>query len=154
MYRFRKVFLATLLGWAMLAQNASLMMNPDVRRVGMKLACLCGACKNAVGDCPMMGCHYAIPGRERIEQMQSTGMEDQAIVDKFVEQQGLKALVVPPAEGFNLAVWVMPGVMILLGLYAIYIYIQRFRKPAVAGPGISVSEHYKELAAKDLDKLD
>lgn len=153
MYRLRKIILASLLGWAMLAQNASLMMNQDVRRVGMKLACLCGACKNAVGDCPMMGCHYSLPGRERIEQMQSAGMNDQAIVDKFVEQEGLKALVVPPTEGFSLAVWVMPGVMILMGLFAIYIYINRFRKPAPATP-VRVSDHYKELAAKDLDKLD
>ena len=75
MHRLRNIFLGSILGIAMLAQNASLMMNPDVKRVGMKLACLCGACKNSVGDCPMIGCHYAIPGREKIEQMQKTGMQ-------------------------------------------------------------------------------
>src|SRR5690606_5239102 len=144
MHRLRNIFLGSILGIAMLAQNASLMMNPDVKRVGMKLACLCGACKKSVGDCPMIGCHYAIPGREKIEQMQKTGMEDQAVVDKFVEQQGIKALVVPPAEGFNLAVWVMPGVMILLGLMAIYFYIQRFRKPTATG-ATQVSAYYNEL---------
>ncbi len=153
MHRFRKILLGSILGIAMLAQNASLMMNPDVKRVGMKLACLCGACKNSVGDCPMIGCHYAVPAREQIDQMQKANMEDQAIVDKFIEQQGIKALVVPPAEGFNLAVWVMPGVMIFLGLMVIYFYIQRLRKPAATGTA-HVSTHYNELAAKDLDKLD
>lgn len=137
----------------MLAQNASLMVNPNVRRVGMKLACLCGACKNSVGDCPMMGCHYSLPGREKIAQMQAAGASDENIVSKFIEQEGLKALVVPPTSGFSLAVWVMPGVMILLGLYAIYIYIQRFRKPAPAIP-LTVPDRYKELAAKDIEKLD
>lgn len=85
--------------------------------------------------------------------MQAAGTSDENIISKFIEQEGLKALVVPPTEGFSLAVWVMPGVMLILGLYAIYVYIQRFRKPASA-PHIAVSDRYKELAAKDLDKLD
>lgn len=128
------------------------MMNPNVRRVGMKLACLCGVCKNSVGDCPMMGCHYAGTGREKIAQMQSIGASDENIVGKFIEEQGLKALVVPPASGFNLTAWVMPFLMLALGLYAIYVYVQKIKRPAEA-PATPAAK-YDDLARQELDKLD
>lgn len=146
----RVALFALLTGWC-LGQNASLMMNQNVRRVGMRLACLCKSCKNTVGDCQMMGCGYAGGSRERISQMQTVGASDEQIVAKFVSERGTMALAVPPAEGFNLSVWVAPFAMLLIGLYAIYVYLQRARMP-VAAPA-SVSARHQELAGKDLDQI-
>ena len=152
MRRFRKFAAILLLAVGCLGQSASLMMNPNVKRVGMKLACLCGVCKNSIGDCVMMGCHYAGSGRQKIAQMQSIGANDENIVGKFIEEQGLKALVVPPASGFNLTAWVMPFLMMALGLYAIYVYVQKLKRPLEASA--TPSAKYDDLAQKELDRID
>ena len=52
-----------------LAQSASELQTPEIRRVGDKLACLCGACKNTVATCQMLHCHYAYPARQKIARM-------------------------------------------------------------------------------------
>src|ERR1041384_7242036 len=78
---------------AVLAQDArenakgvseSGIMSADVRRVGMRLACLCRSCKNTVGDCAMLECGYCAPMRKRIAAMQASGQSDDAIVNAIV----------------------------------------------------------------------
>lgn len=139
-----------------LAQSSTEFLTPAVRRVGDKLACLCGSCKNTVATCQMLGCHYSSPARETIAKLQATGMSDQAIVDEFVKKEGLKALAVPPTEGFSLLGWAMPFVAIGIGLAVIYLFIKRFHKPAAAGAPIdnAVLDKYHEQIEKDLAKLE
>lgn len=151
----RRLVLGLLLATLSLAQVSSELLTPEIRRVGFRLACLCGSCKNSVGDCAMLECHYSKPARERIRDMQARGMSDDAIVDDFVKREGKRALVVPPAEGiYNLAWW-MPPLMVGLGLALIYWYIERTRKPAkVEEVDAKVLERYKDSIEKDLAKLD
>lgn len=139
-----------------LGQVSSELITPDIRRVGMKLACLCGSCKNSVGDCPMLACHYAMPAREKIRDLQAQGKSDQQIIDQFVADEGLRALVVPPAEGFNLLAWLMPFAMLGIGLAAIWWFIKRYAKPAPASPDLdpALLERYQASIDKDLSKLD
>lgn len=140
-----------------LAQNASELVTPEIRRVGERLACLCGSCNNSVGTCQMLGCHYTHPAREKIAKRQAEGAPDQQIVDEFVKEQGKKALVVPPVEGLFLAAWVMPFAMIAIGLAGIWWFIRRYRRPAIAGAPVVETddlERYQEQIDKDLAKLD
>jgi cytochrome c-type biogenesis protein CcmH len=152
---FTRALAFTLLAAFSLGQVSSELVTEDIRRVGSKLACLCGSCKNSVGDCAMLACHYSKPARERIKAMQAEGKPDQAIVDDFVKTEGIRALVVPPAEGFNLLAWVMPFAMIGIGLASIWWFIKRFSKPAAA-PDLDprVLERYQDTIEKDLSKLD
>ena len=103
---------------------------PDVRRVGGRLACLCKTCVETVGTCPMMQCHYSSPARQRIQQMAKEGKTDDQMVDVFVKENGIQALSVPPAEGFNAMVWIMPWAAAALGLGAIAWYVRRHSRPA------------------------
>jgi len=138
-----------------LAQVSSEYVTPDIRRVGHRLACLCGSCKNSIADCPMLACHYALPAREKIDKMQKAGSPDDAIVDAFIKEEGIRALVTPPAEGFNVMAWVMPPLMVGLGLALIWWFLTRMRKPAPV-PEIDpkLLERYKDSIEKDLAKLD
>jgi cytochrome c-type biogenesis protein CcmH len=156
MQRFQSKLLLILVAGLCLAQSASERVTPDMRRVGDKLACLCGSCKNTVANCPMLGCHYSSPAREKIAAMQAQGKGDQEIIDSFIKAEGLRALAVPPAEGFNLAAWVMPFVAIGLGLAFIYWFMQRNRRPAAALPQVDSAalDRYHEQIEKDLAKLD
>ena len=148
--------LGALLGAALVAQNSSGIMTPSVRRVGGKLACLCGGCKNTVGDCPMLQCHYASPTREKISALQLEGKAETAIVAAIVKENGLQALAVPPTEGFSLLAWVMPYVAVLMGLFAIWMFVRRFSASRQPAPHIdpAVLDRYQDRIEKDLAKLD
>lgn len=139
-----------------LAQSSSELLSPAVRRVGERLACLCGSCKNTVATCQMLGCHYSAPARERIAKMLAAGFSDDAIVEDFVKREGKRALAAPPAEGFHLLSWLMPFVALGIGLWAIYLYIHRFRKPAppLVKADSALLERYQEDIERDLAKLD
>ncbi len=153
----RSLILLILLTALSLAQVSSDGMTSDIRRVGSRLACLCGACKNSVGDCPMLGCHYSKPARDKIREMQAKGVSDDAIVADFVKQEGKRALVVPPSEGFFNLAWWMPPVMVGFGLMMVLAWIRRMKNPDSAPmPEVSaeVVDRYRDSIEKDLAKLE
>ena len=157
MRRWRTSVLAVLLAAISLAQSSSQFQTEAVKRVGVKLACLCGGCKNTVADCQMLECHYSSPARKRIAELQAAGRSDAQIIEEFIQKNGKQALAVPPAEGFNLLAWVMPFVAIAAGLGMIWAFIQRFRKPLVASNALADTatlSHYQEQIERDLKKLD
>lgn len=138
-----------------LTQTPTELLTPAVKRVGDKLACKCGACNNTVGNCPMLQCHYAHPARQRIMEAQAQGMSDEAIIAMFVKEKGLSALSSPPAEGFSLLSWVMPFVALAIGLGMIWLYIRKFRKPALAVPvEPAVDARYRERIEKEMKEFD
>jgi len=138
-----------------LAQVSSEFVTADIRRAGSRLACLCGSCKNSVGDCAMLGCHYSLPARQKIASLQAQGATDDAIIDSFVREKGKVALVVPPVEGFFGLAWWMPVVVMGLGLALVYWFIQRMSKPAPVAPVEQrVLDRYKESIEKDLASLE
>jgi len=144
-----------LLAGLSVAQVSSEFVTDEIRRVGSRLACLCGSCKNSVGDCAMLACGYSSPARQKIAALQARSVADDAIVEDFVKSEGIRALVTPPAKGFNLMAWIMPPVMIAFGLALIWWFLKRMRKP-VAVPEIDpkLLERYKDSIEKDLAKLD
>ena len=158
MPRWRSSFLVLLVTAISLAQTSDL-LDPNVRRVGEKLACLCGGCKNSVGTCPMLGCHYATPKRAQIRKALEEGKSDDQIVAAAVKEQGLQALVTPPAEGFNILAWLMPVVMIGLGLLAIALFLRHMnakRAAAANAPEVpaEVLDRYHEQIEKETSKLE
>jgi cytochrome c-type biogenesis protein CcmH len=151
--------LLTVLAALSLAQSSSALLTPQIRRVGGRLACLCGTCNNTVGDCPMLECHYTKPARERIAAMQNLGMSDNEIVNAIVKDKGLQALAAPPQEGFNLLAWIMPWIAVSMGLVAIWLFIRRLNRKkaaAAAAPELDpeVLNRYRENIEKDLANLD
>lgn len=139
-----------------LAQSSSDLLTPSIRRVGDRLACLCGACKNTVATCQMLGCHYSSPARERIAKLQGEGKNDDAIVADFISREGKRALAVPPAEGFHLLGWIMPFAALGLGVWMIYAFMKRYRKPEAAPVAVDQAalNRYHDQIEKDLAKLE
>jgi len=117
---------------ALMAQDPSSYLTASVLRVGAKLACRCGGCRNTIGTCPMLRCDSADPMRRRIAEMQRRGMSDDAIIAAIVREQGAVALASPPATGFGLLTWVMPGVALLTGFFVYSWFVRRNRRPPAA----------------------
>lgn len=106
----------------------------------------------------MLGCHYATPKREQIAKMLGEGKNEEQIVNAAVKQEGLQALVTPPAEGFNVLAWLMPFIMIGLGLVVIGFFIKRMSaKRAAAGtPELddAVLDRYHDQIEKETSRLE
>lgn len=138
------------------AQDPTSMMTPDIARVGSRLACRCGGCRNTVGDCPMIKCHSADPMRHRIHDMQATGKTDDQIVQTIVQEEGVVALASPPASGWGLFTWVMPGIALLLGFWIYSAWVRRNRKPAPAHSDAdnAVLERFRDQIDRELDESD
>ncbi len=150
-----KILMAAFVGLCF--TQAADIIPPDVRRIGSQLACLCTTCRNTVGDCTMLECHYSKPARTKIAAMLGTGASDDAIVSSFVKEQGVQALSVPPSEGFNSLLSWAPWLAGGMGLLAIAWFINRNRpKPASELPEIdqAMVEKYRETIEKDLANLD
>ena len=109
-------------------QDPTSLITPGVLRVGDKLACRCQTCRNTVGNCPMLHCGYTQPMRERIKKMQDAGMSDGNIINTIVQEQGVVALAAPPATGWGLFTWVMPGVALVFGFLIYSWWVRRNRK--------------------------
>ena len=157
MRRWRSSLILLILAVTSLAQTPSQAQIDAAKRVGMKLACLCGTCNNTVTECQMLECHYSKPAKARIAALLVAGSSGQAIIDGFVKEYGNRALAAPPAEGFNLLAWVMPFAAIAAGLGIIWLFIRRFRRPlAVAGMPADAEtlSRYQERIDKDLEKFD
>lgn len=131
------------------AQSPTSFITTDIRRAGENLACLCGACKNTVGTCQMLGCHYAAPAREKIAEMQKAGLDDEKVAAFFVKREGLKAFAVPPAEGFNALSWIMPPLALVMGLIGIAWWVRRSQKPVLAN---QLPDGSAERVRAELDK--
>jgi len=151
----RRLVLAIVLTIAALAQTASEKPSVDVRRVGAHLACKCG-CTDSVASCAMLECHFSKPAKEKIAQMQSVGMTDDQIVQSFVREYGAAIYLAPP----NAWGWIIPYSMVAVGLFVIYLFIKKYRKPkplVELGPTeIDDPElaKYKDQIEKDLANLE
>lgn len=102
------------------AQSAkTLLKDPDQARlfneVSNKLVCQCG-CQMVLKVCNHQNCPSALPMRREIERQIGAEMEPSTIVASFQAEYGLKVLSSPPMEGINLAAWIMPGFVGIIGL--------------------------------------
>ncbi len=122
---FKSLALLLLTVAALIGQDSTSYLTPDVSRVGERLACRCGGCRNTVGNCPMIRCSSADPKRQRIHQMKQAGMSDDAVVNTFVREEGIVALSAPPSGSWGgFITWVMPGVVLLLGFFVYLRYVK------------------------------
>ena len=122
-----------------LAQSAKTTLRDPVQakrfnEISDRLVCQCG-CNMVLRVCNHQNCPSAIPMRHSIEAQIGEGKDDDTIVAGFVEEHGMKVLSSPPAQGLNLAAWVMPGFALGVGLFAAWYFAIRWaakRKLAMA----------------------
>ena len=155
MQRFRSSLLVFVIAVAALAQTASEKPNVDVRRVGARLQCQCGGCKDSVATCSMLECHFSKPAKERIAQMQSVGMSDDQIVQAFVRDYGAVIYLSPP----NAFGWIVPYACVGLGLGLILLFIRKYKAKPMTNLGTVEPEDpelakYQEQIDQDTKNLD
>ncbi|MDX1387811.1 MAG: cytochrome c-type biogenesis protein [Acidobacteriota bacterium] len=104
--------------------------------------------------------HYSGPAsamKAEIREMLAAGKTEQEILDFYVAKHGNLILAVPPAEGFNLTVYLVPMGMLALGAVALVLVAKRWRArevevdPADEAP---LDPAYAERVKRELRDLD
>jgi cytochrome c-type biogenesis protein CcmH len=121
------------LGWVsrVAAQTPapSVPSDDDVNAVARQL--FCPVCENTPLDvCPTQACAQ---WRELIRTKLSQGWSAEQIKQYFATQYGARVLSEPPRQGLNWLVYIIPPVMILIGVYILYRAYLSMRKPVNVG---------------------
>lgn len=143
---------------AVLAAAAPAAAVPPVSSVSDKIMCLCG-CNSVLSVCPHPDCSWGIPAKEDIKQQLAAGKTPEAIIAQYVSKYGEQVLAAPTKRGFNMVVWVLPFIMLVIGAVVIY-YLARTwaarhadaTEEAAAVPA-RVEDHPDEMVRRMEDEL-
>lgn len=135
---------------------------PTQQDVEESLTCQCG-CGLTVHSCNHLQCPSAIPLRQEIREQMALGLGKNEILAHFQEKYGEKILSAPTTTGFNLAAWVMPFALLLLGTAFVAVTLRRWQRrgaqsrseePAPVAPAAPRTALERELdrELRDLDK--
>ncbi|MGI8715452.1 MAG: cytochrome c-type biogenesis protein [Solirubrobacteraceae bacterium] len=92
--------------------------------------------------------------RDYIRGLILQGQNRQQIEHNLVEQYGPAVLAKPPAQGFNLFVYIIPPVVLLLGIIMLVITIPRWRRRTREAAAVAPASSHPELSADDARRLD
>jgi cytochrome c-type biogenesis protein CcmH/NrfF len=129
------------------------------KTLGIKLMCNCG-CGDSAGQCSHPGAPFTGPcdvAKKELAELNthlSAGESDGAILQGFVTEYGEKILAEPPAHGFNMLAWMIPGIAFALGLAVVVGFIRYWRhRPVAAGTeGPAISPEMLARAHREIDR--
>jgi cytochrome c-type biogenesis protein CcmH/NrfF len=111
------------------AANLAGAAKPTVKSIGDGLICQCG-CTQTVTECNHLECSTRSEMNAVADKEIKAGKDETAILQDFVKQYGVQVLASPPASGFNLTVWIFPGLGSIIGLAVVVFFVRRWRMPS------------------------
>ena len=111
---------------------------PTQQSIEGALTCQCG-CNQTVAGCNHYGCGSREEMRALIQKEIAAGKDETAIFQDMTLRYGVKVLAAPPAQGFNLTVWILPVLGLMVGLVAVVLIVRHWRKPAGESPCVPPS---------------
>lgn len=100
----------------------------DVNRVARQL--YCPVCENVPLDvCPTQAC---ADWRADIRQRLAQGWTDEQIIAYFAQQYGDRVLARPPARGLSVLVYLVPPLVLTLGVWLVVRFLMNNRRMALA----------------------
>ncbi|HET6447779.1 MAG TPA: cytochrome c-type biogenesis protein CcmH, partial [Conexibacter sp.] len=153
--RARAAVLALLLTGLLATPSAA--VEPKTTLPAMEQQVMCAVCRTplAVANGPQ-----ADAERSQIRRLIAQGKSEQQIKDVLVAQYGERVLALPQSDGFNLAVYLVPILVVALALASLAFALPRWRRharartsaPAAAVPALSAEDTRRideELAQRD-----
>ena len=109
--------------------------DPVVKELEQKLKCTCG-CNLDIYVCRTTDftCQYSPALHKEVVDLRAAGKDPEAVVAAFVAKYGEQILMAPPAEGFNLAGYLVPGAAVLLAGSVIGLVLLRRARDAAPEP--------------------
>jgi cytochrome c-type biogenesis protein CcmH/NrfF len=115
------------------------------------ILCDCGCHPQSVHEC---ACGRAAEMRDEIRRMADDGLDEDAIVARYVERHGEQIRIAPPATGFNLVAWVGPALGLGLAGGLLVLTLRRWQRKAHAQQILDASQSpLPSLDAEAEDRL-
>jgi cytochrome c-type biogenesis protein CcmH len=125
--------------------------------IGHQMMCIC-SCNQILLECNHVGCPDSDGMRNELMTQVMRGDSDSLVSQAFVQKYGPTVLAAPTTTGFNRTAWIVPFVMLFLGLSVAMLVIRAWKNrpaPAIAD-GLrplrgAELEHFREQAGKETD---
>ncbi|MGH9414688.1 MAG: cytochrome c-type biogenesis protein CcmH [Terriglobales bacterium] len=105
--------------------------SPRAERIGKQLICTCG-CQQGALVCTTLNCSVKLQMQTEIRQRSLLPEADSLVLQSFVQEYGTVVLADPTHQGFNETAWVMPWIILAVGLCLVVYCIRRFRQQTAA----------------------
>ena len=98
-----------------------------VDRLGGEFICMCGCNQTLVG-CNHLNCPYRGPMTQQLTAAVDRGDSDKTITQFFVQTYGALVLAAPTTTGFDRVAWIMPYLVLLVGVTLVVLVVWAWRK--------------------------
>ena len=128
-----------------------------VNDLGHRMMCVCG-CSQILLECNHVGCAYSDRMRSELIAAVDRGDNDDMTLQGFVQKYGTTVMAAPTKAGFNRIAWIMPYLVLVLGLAAVSFIVRAWRSRPLVVPAGAVAavhgaelEHFRDQARKDTE---
>jgi len=127
-----KVAVAALL---LLVLPASAQETEQAKRIGKHLMCMCG-CNQVLTACNHVGCPISAEMLKKLDQRVARSDPEDLTIQSFVQEYGAQVLAEPPAKGFSLTAWLIPGFAMAFGMAIVCVVIVHWRRRVAMAPAV------------------
>lgn len=130
----------------MLSMGAS---SPNVRyhRIGHELMCVCG-CNEILADCNHVSCPDSPVELAALRADIAKGMTDHQIFAAFQAEYGPTVLAAPMLTRFNMVAWIVPPLLLLIGIFGVMGLVRKWRLRAAAIPPAAKLKDFDDLRSR------
>jgi cytochrome c-type biogenesis protein CcmH len=128
-----------------------------VNDLGHRMMCVCG-CNQILLECNHVGCAYSERMRGELIAAVDRGDNDDLTLQGFVQKYGTTVMAAPTKTGFNRVAWIMPYLVLVLGLAMVTLIVRTWRSRPLVLPAGAVAavhgaelEHFRDQARKDTE---
>ena len=126
------LLLLVAIGLSCSSESASL----EEQAQGIDSLLMCPVCPAETID--QSQAEIALQMRAIIRQKLEAGEGKPEILDFFVDRYGKSILAKPPQEGFNLLVWIMPPIAVVVGLVLFWVAVRHLGRKPTTDAGVSI----------------
>jgi cytochrome c-type biogenesis protein CcmH/NrfF len=128
-----------------------------VNDLGHRMMCVCG-CNQILLECNHVGCAYSDRMRAELIAAVDRGDNDDLTLQGFVQKYGTTVMAAPTKTGFNRVAWIMPYLVLVLGLTTVTLIVRAWRSRPLVLPAGAVAavrgselEHFRDQARRDTE---
>ena len=121
--------------------------------IGHKIMCTCG-CNEILLECNHMGCPNSSRMIAELRTMVNRGDSQNAILTAFQDEYGPTALAAPWLTKFNIVAWVVPPLLLVLGLAGTFFLVKKWRLRVASTPEVAddpVSRDLRERIRRETE---
>lgn len=123
------------------------------RDLGAKIQCSCG-CNQMLLQCNHVGCPSSAKMIQDLHTSLATYKNDEDVLNWFRSNYGMTVVVAPATHGFELTIWVMPPLLLLVAVTLLFFLIRLWRQRATPVPAMGVDpqlDALRERARKETE---